>query len=47
MPDVFTKAGRSDVMSRIRGRGDKDTELALMRVFRAHRITGTVTAQCP
>ena len=40
MPDVFTKAKRSDVMSRIRGRGNKDTELALIRIFRAHRITG-------
>ena len=40
MADVFTKAKRSDVMSRIRGRGNKDTELALMRVFRAPCITG-------
>ena len=40
MPDVFTKAKRSEVMSRIRGRGNKDTELALMKLFRAHRITG-------
>ena len=40
MPDVFTKAKRSEVMSRIRGHGNKDTELALMRVFRAHGITG-------
>ena len=40
MPDVFTKAKRSDVMSRIRSRGNKDTELALVRVFRAHGITG-------
>jgi DNA mismatch endonuclease (patch repair protein) len=40
MPDIFTKAKRSQVMSRIRGRGNKATELALMRVFRAHRITG-------
>ena len=40
MPDVFTKAKRSEVMSRIRSRGNKDTELALMRVFRAHGITG-------
>ncbi len=40
MPDVFTKAKRSDVMSRIRSRGNEDTELALIRVFRAHRITG-------
>ncbi len=40
MPDVFTKAKRSDVMSRIRSRGNERTELALMRVFRAHGITG-------
>ena len=40
MPDVFTKAKRSEVMSRIRGHGNKDTELALIQVFRRHRITG-------
>ena len=40
MPDVFTKAKRSAVMSRIRGHGNKDTELALVKVFRVHRITG-------
>lgn len=40
MPDVFTKAKRSQVMARIRGHGNKDTELALLRLFRAHRITG-------
>jgi DNA mismatch endonuclease, patch repair protein len=40
MPDVFTKAKRSAVMSRIRGRGNKDTELALMKIFRQHGITG-------
>lgn len=40
MPDVFTKAKRSEVMSRIRGQGNKDTELALIRIFRAHRISG-------
>ena len=40
MPDVFTKAKRSEVMSRIRGRGNKDTELALARLLRRHRITG-------
>jgi len=27
-------------MSRIRGRGNKDTELALVRIFRRQRITG-------
>lgn len=40
MPDVFTKAKRSQVMSRIRGRGNKETEIALARIFRAERITG-------
>ena len=40
MPDVFTKAKRSEVMSRIRGRGNKETELVLVRMFRAERITG-------
>ena len=40
MPDVFTKLKRSAVMARIRGHGNKDTELALMKLFRQHRITG-------
>jgi DNA mismatch endonuclease (patch repair protein) len=40
MADVFTKAKRSDVMSRIRSRGNRDTELALARLLRAHGITG-------
>lgn len=40
MADVFTKAKRSEVMSRIRGRGNKATELAMMRLFRQHHISG-------
>lgn len=40
MADVFSKRKRSEVMSRIRGRGNKDTELALAKILRAHRITG-------
>lgn len=40
MPDVFSKAKRSQVMSRIRGRGNKNTELLLVRVFRAEGIIG-------
>lgn len=40
MPDIFTKLKRSDVMSRIRGAGNKDTELRLIQVFRANGITG-------
>ena len=34
MPDVFSKTKRSQVMSRIRGRGSKETEVALMQLFR-------------
>jgi len=40
MPDVFTKAKRSEVMARIRSRGNKETELALMKLFRRHGFTG-------
>jgi DNA mismatch endonuclease (patch repair protein) len=40
MPDVFSKAKRSEVMSRIRSRGNKDTEQRLAAIFRAHGITG-------
>lgn len=40
MPDVFTVAKRSQVMSAIRGRGNKDTELALAMLFRRNGITG-------
>jgi hypothetical protein len=36
MPDVFTKAKRSEVMSRIRSRGNKATEIALAKLFRRH-----------
>lgn len=40
MPDVFTKAKRSQVMSLIRSRGNKETELALAILLRANGITG-------
>jgi DNA mismatch endonuclease (patch repair protein) len=40
MSDVFTKAKRSEVMSRIRSRGNKETELALAKLLRANKITG-------
>jgi DNA mismatch endonuclease (patch repair protein) len=40
MSDVFTKAKRSAVMSLIRGRGNKDTELRLIAIFSEHRISG-------
>ena len=40
MPDVFSKEKRSQVMSRIRGRGNKETELAVALLLRRHRMSG-------
>ncbi|MHC1769475.1 MAG: very short patch repair endonuclease [Verrucomicrobiia bacterium] len=38
--DVFSKAKRSDVMSRIRSRGNRETEQALASLLRKSGITG-------
>ncbi len=40
MADIFTKAKRSEVMSRIRSHGNRGTELRLIALMRAHGITG-------
>lgn len=40
MADVFSKKKRSAVMSRIRGAGNKQTEIALMQMFRAWGVSG-------
>jgi DNA mismatch endonuclease (patch repair protein) len=40
MPDVFSKRKRSEVMARIRSRGNRDTEVALARLLRGNGITG-------
>jgi len=40
MPEVLTKAKRSQVMSRIRSSGNRDTELRLIELLRDHHITG-------
>jgi len=40
MSDIFTKTKRSEVMSRILGRGNTDTEVALAKFFRRNKITG-------
>lgn len=40
MADVFSKAKRSEVMSRIRGSGNKATELLLAELFRRNHLTG-------
>jgi DNA mismatch endonuclease (patch repair protein) len=40
MADVFSKKKRSEVMSRIRSRGNEATEIALAKLFRQHKTTG-------
>ena len=40
MSDVFDQAKRSEVMSRIRGRGNQSTELRMMMLLRLEGITG-------
>ncbi len=38
MAAIWTKAKRSEVMARIRGRGNRTTEVRLAAIFRAHGI---------
>jgi DNA mismatch endonuclease (patch repair protein) len=40
MTDVFTKEKRSEIMSRIRGRGNLATEKKLIQLFRQNSIIG-------
>ena len=40
MADVFDKETRSAVMQKVRGKGNKSTELRLIEVFRERGITG-------
>ncbi len=39
MPDVFSRPKRSEIMSHVRGRGNKATELAMVALLRSHHIT--------
>jgi len=39
MSDVFTKEKRSEVMSHIRGKGNKDTEMAMIHILRSNHIS--------
>ena len=39
MADVFTTEKRSAVMARIRSRGNRDTELRMILLFRIHGLT--------
>lgn len=40
MADVFTRIKRSEVMSRIRGRGNLSTEMRMIALMREHGIKG-------
>jgi DNA mismatch endonuclease, patch repair protein len=40
MADVWTKEKRSEVMSLVRSRGNKNTEMVLVRLLRQNRIKG-------
>ncbi|MBR0836504.1 DNA mismatch endonuclease Vsr [Bradyrhizobium manausense] len=40
MPDVFSKAKRSEIMSKVRGRGNLATEVRLMEIFRRFKLQG-------
>lgn len=40
MTDVFSKSKRSEVMRRIRGCGNRDTEMAFIKLLKAAGITG-------
>jgi len=40
MTDVFTFQKRSEVMSKIRGRGNKSTEMAMVAVLKRAHLTG-------
>ena len=40
MADVFSAAKRSDIMSRVKSRGNRATELRLIVLFRKYAITG-------
>jgi DNA mismatch endonuclease (patch repair protein) len=40
MPDVFSVAERSRIMSAVRSRGNRSTEIALATAFRSARIVG-------
>lgn len=40
MADVFSPTKRSEVMSRIRGKGNEATEITLISLLREHQLTG-------
>ena len=40
MADIFDKQKRSEIMSKVRSKGNKSTELRLIKLFKENRIIG-------
>ncbi|MFZ5855551.1 MAG: very short patch repair endonuclease [Chloroflexota bacterium] len=40
MPDVFSSSERSAIMRTVKSKGNKSTELRLIQIFKARKITG-------
>jgi len=40
MTDIFSIEKRSEVMSKIRDKGNKETEIALIKIFKTYKIIG-------
>lgn len=40
MADIFPKTVRSEIMRKVKSSNNKSTELALIKIFRKHKITG-------
>lgn len=40
MADVFSKSKRSEIMSRVKSKGNLTTETRMIKIFREHHITG-------
>jgi DNA mismatch endonuclease, patch repair protein len=38
--DIFSKRGRSKLMAKVRGHGNRSTEVRLAKLFRQNKITG-------
>ncbi len=40
MTDIYTRNKRSAIMSRVRGGGNKETEIALLKLLRKYKVSG-------
>lgn len=40
MADIFTKRQRSEIMRAVKSRGNKSTEIKLVKIFKSHHVIG-------